>query len=159
MATNWQVPNSVWLIDMLQYMDYLSLKYPELVEMLTIGKSSLGQPLKVIKVSTGQRAKSGDIKPAVWIDGGEFNRSPPHSVNIVFCCLNQSRIINMRSYKCDCSVYLLINWFIDLKSVSHISYVQHLTKICVPKHSSHRPIYKVAQRSVSWKLFAYVSFG
>jgi hypothetical protein len=56
-------------------MEYLSLKYPELVEMLTIGKSSLGQPIKIIKVSTGQRTKNGEIKPAVWIDGGEFNRS------------------------------------------------------------------------------------
>jgi hypothetical protein len=51
------------------------MKYPELVEMITIGKSSLGQPLKVVKVSTGQRTKKGEIKPAVWIDGGEFNTS------------------------------------------------------------------------------------
>jgi hypothetical protein len=56
-------------------MEYLSLKYPELVEMLTIGKSSLGQPIKIIKVSTGQRTKNGEIKPAIWIDGGEFNIS------------------------------------------------------------------------------------
>lgn len=60
---------------MLRYMEYLSLKYPELVEMLTIGKSSLGQPIKIIKVSTGQRTKNGEIKPAIWIDGGEFNIS------------------------------------------------------------------------------------
>jgi hypothetical protein len=60
---------------MLRYLDYLSMKYPELVEMITIGKSSLGQPLKVVKVSTGQRTKKGEIKPAVWIDGGEFNTS------------------------------------------------------------------------------------
>jgi hypothetical protein len=58
---------------MLRYLEYLSLKYPQLVEILTIGKSSLGQPLKVIKVSTGQRTKNSDTKPAVWIDGGEFN--------------------------------------------------------------------------------------
>jgi hypothetical protein len=63
------------IADMLQYFGYLSMKYPELVEMITIGKSSLGQPLKVLKVSTGQRTKKGEIKPAVWIDGGEFNTS------------------------------------------------------------------------------------
>jgi hypothetical protein len=59
---------------MLRYLDYLSLKYPDIVEVLTIGKSSLGQPLKVIKISTGQFTKNGEVKPAVWIDGGEFNR-------------------------------------------------------------------------------------
>jgi hypothetical protein len=42
--------------------------------MLTIGKSSLGQPLKVIRVSTGQLTKNGEAKPAVWIDGGESKR-------------------------------------------------------------------------------------
>ncbi|PNF25142.1 Carboxypeptidase B [Cryptotermes secundus] len=60
--------------DMLHYLEYLSIKYPELVEMITIGKSSLGQPLKVVKVSTGQRTKKGEIKPAVWIDGGTHAR-------------------------------------------------------------------------------------
>jgi Zinc carboxypeptidase. len=59
---------------MLRYLDYLSLKYPELVEILAIGKSSLGRPLRVIKISTGQSTKNGEVKPAVWIDGGEFNR-------------------------------------------------------------------------------------
>jgi hypothetical protein len=64
------------IADMLRYLDYLSTKYPEFVEMITIGKSSLGQPLKVVKISTGHRTKKGEIKPAVWIDGGEFNKSP-----------------------------------------------------------------------------------
>jgi hypothetical protein len=59
---------------MLRYLDYLSLKYPQLVEMLTIGRSSLGHPLNVIKISTGQSTKNGEVKPAIWIDGGEFNR-------------------------------------------------------------------------------------
>ena len=68
------------LADMLRYLDYLSLKHPELVEMLTIGKSSLGQPLKVIKISTGQ-TKNGEVKPAVWIDGGEFSR-----LRLLQCC-------------------------------------------------------------------------
>ena len=71
----------VSLADMLRYLDYLSQKYPELVEMLTIGKSSLGQPLKVIKISTGQLTKNGEVKPAVWIDGGEFSR-----MRLLQCC-------------------------------------------------------------------------
>jgi hypothetical protein len=70
----------VSLADMLQYLDYLSLKHPELVEMLTIGKSSLGQPLKVIKISTGL-LKNGEVKPAIWIDGGEFNK-----LHLLQCC-------------------------------------------------------------------------
>lgn len=70
MSAKCYVPDSVLLADMLRYMNYLSLKYPELVELLIIGKSSKGQPLKVIKISTGQRTKDGNIKPAVWIDGG-----------------------------------------------------------------------------------------
>jgi hypothetical protein len=70
----------VSLADMLRYLDYLNLKHPELVEMLTIGTSSLGKPLKVIKISTGQ-TKNGEIKPAVWIDGGEFSR-----LRLLQCC-------------------------------------------------------------------------
>lgn len=70
-----EVHRTVIITDMLHYLEYLSMQYPELVEMITIGKSSLGQPLKVVKVSTGQRTKKGEIKPAVWIDGGEFNIS------------------------------------------------------------------------------------
>ncbi|PSN48354.1 hypothetical protein C0J52_08084 [Blattella germanica] len=49
-------------------------RYHRYSEMLTIGKSTLGQPLKVIKVSTGQRTKKGEPKPAVWIDGGMHAR-------------------------------------------------------------------------------------
>jgi len=76
-----KLSRTVSLADMLRYLDYLSLKYPELVEMLTIGKSSLGQPLKVIKISTGQLTKNGEVKPAIWIDGGEFNR-----LHLLQCC-------------------------------------------------------------------------
>lgn len=72
---------TVSLADMLRYLDHLKLKHPELVELLTIGKSSLGQPLKVIKISTGQLTKNGEIKPAIWIDGGEFNR-----LRLLQCC-------------------------------------------------------------------------
>jgi hypothetical protein len=74
---------------MLKYLDYLSTKYPQVVEMITIGKSSLGQPLKVVKVSTGQRTKKGEIKPAVWIDGGELIHH--HTVTLIAslsACLN-----------------------------------------------------------------------
>lgn len=66
---------------MLRYLDYLSLKYPELVEMLTIGQTSLGRPLKVIKISTGQSTKKGEVKPSIWIDGGEFS-----GLRLLHCC-------------------------------------------------------------------------
>ena len=58
--------------DMLKYMEHLTATYPDLVEVITIGKSSQGLPLKVLKISTGQRTKKGDLKPAVWIDGGQY---------------------------------------------------------------------------------------
>lgn len=36
--------------DMLRYMEYLSLKYPEMVELIPLGRSSQGMPLIVAKV-------------------------------------------------------------------------------------------------------------
>ncbi|GLH14749.1 Zinc carboxypeptidase A 1, partial [Gryllus bimaculatus] len=60
---------------MLRYMQYLATTYPKQVEVLTIGQSSRGLPLKVAKVSVGgHRTKDGEPKPAVWIDGGMHAR-------------------------------------------------------------------------------------
>lgn len=42
-----------------------------MVELITIGHSYEGQPIKMVKISTGPD-KGGEAKPAVWIDAGEF---------------------------------------------------------------------------------------
>ena len=52
-------------------MDYLQTTFPNLVKIITIGKSYEGRELKLIKISSG-RFSDGSAKPAAWIDGGEF---------------------------------------------------------------------------------------
>lgn len=52
------------------YLDYLEVKYPQLVEVFSIGKSFEGRALKVIKVSTGAN-RNGEPKPSIWIDAGK----------------------------------------------------------------------------------------
>ncbi|XP_078032725.1 carboxypeptidase B [Augochlora pura] len=59
--------------DITRYMEYLSLRYPKMVEMTTIGHSYEGQPIKMVKISTGPN-KDGSPKPAVWIDAGMHAR-------------------------------------------------------------------------------------
>jgi len=63
----------LFLSDILGYMEYLLKKYPDMVSVVKIGKSSGGLPLKVLKISTPQ-AKNAGPKPAIWIDGGKFNK-------------------------------------------------------------------------------------
>lgn len=53
------------LEDINSYLDYLAQTYPDIVSVQTIGNSVMGQPLKMIKISSGDpNAK------ALWIDGG-----------------------------------------------------------------------------------------
>ncbi|XP_015609902.1 carboxypeptidase B [Cephus cinctus] len=59
--------------DILRYLEYLAFRYPSLVELVTIGHSFEGQPLKLAKVSTGP-TKDGDTKPTIWIDAGMHAR-------------------------------------------------------------------------------------
>jgi hypothetical protein len=94
------------IADMLRYLDYLSMKYPELVEMITIGKSTLGQPLKVVKVSTGHRTKKGETKPAVWIDGGEYNTSQICNISRKPAYLLNPQTDLQTCYKFCCSDYI-----------------------------------------------------
>lgn len=54
-----------------RYLEYLALRYPSMVELITIGHSYEGQPIKMVKISTGPD-RGGEAKPAVWIDAGEF---------------------------------------------------------------------------------------
>ncbi|XP_077290506.1 uncharacterized protein LOC143914240 [Arctopsyche grandis] len=72
--------------DMLRYMEYLSLKYPEMVELIPLGRSSQGMPLIVAKAflkknetenTKGPKKKwklRSKMKPAIWIDGGTHAR-------------------------------------------------------------------------------------
>ncbi|XP_076388900.1 carboxypeptidase A2 isoform X2 [Megachile rotundata] len=59
--------------DIARYMDYLAFRYPSLVELITIGHSYEGQPIKMVKISSGL-AKDGYDKPAIWIDAGMHAR-------------------------------------------------------------------------------------
>lgn len=47
------------------YLDELAEKYPRLVSTRSIGKSSQGRDLKIVKISSG-----GKDKPIFWLDGG-----------------------------------------------------------------------------------------
>lgn len=55
----------------MRYLEYLAFRYPKILELITIGHSYEGQPIKMAKVSTGLN-KDGERKPAIWIDAGEF---------------------------------------------------------------------------------------
>lgn len=57
--------------EIVRYMEYLTLKYPKLVEVVTIGHSYEGQPIKMVKISNGRNKRNGS-KSTVWIDAGEF---------------------------------------------------------------------------------------
>ncbi|XP_034178423.2 carboxypeptidase B-like isoform X1 [Osmia lignaria lignaria] len=59
--------------DIVRYMEYLAFRYPRLVELITIGNSFEGQPIKMVKISSGP-TKDGDDKPAIWIDAGMHAR-------------------------------------------------------------------------------------
>ncbi|XP_058794270.1 carboxypeptidase A2-like [Phymastichus coffea] len=59
--------------DVMGYLDYLAEKYPQLVEVMSIGESFEGRALKVVKVSTGAD-KNGESKPSIWIDAGMHAR-------------------------------------------------------------------------------------
>ena len=51
-----------------RYLDCLSQVYSDIVSLQTIGYSTEGRDLKIIKI--GKPATDGRTKPAVWIDAG-----------------------------------------------------------------------------------------
>lgn len=55
---------------MMGYLEYLLTTYPNLVEVFTIGKSTEGKPLKVVKISSAIISRE-QPKPAIWVDGGK----------------------------------------------------------------------------------------
>ncbi|XP_017891839.1 carboxypeptidase B-like [Ceratina calcarata] len=59
--------------EIVKYLEYLALRYPKIVELITIGHSYEEQPIKMIKISTGPN-KKGKAKPAIWIDAGMHAR-------------------------------------------------------------------------------------
>ncbi|XP_043514779.1 carboxypeptidase A2-like isoform X2 [Frieseomelitta varia] len=59
--------------EIVKYLEYLALRYPSVAEVITIGHSYEGQPIKMIKISTGTN-KGGEAKPAIWIDAGMHAR-------------------------------------------------------------------------------------
>lgn len=63
--------------DMIRYMEFLSFTYPHLVELFTIGYTTEGLPLKVVKVFSRKYDwdEEEERKPAFWIDGGKLHSS------------------------------------------------------------------------------------
>ncbi|XP_035732266.1 carboxypeptidase B-like isoform X2 [Vespa mandarinia] len=59
--------------EILRYLEYLAFRYPSMVEIITIGHSYEGLPIKMAKVSTGLK-RDGEPKPAIWIDAGMHAR-------------------------------------------------------------------------------------
>lgn len=55
------------LDDIYGYLNYLADNYPQNVQLVSIGSSSEGRPLYVVRISS---SSSGQSKPAIWIDGG-----------------------------------------------------------------------------------------
>lgn len=55
------------LDDIYGYLSYLADTYPKTVQVTSIGSSSEGRPLKVVRISSDS---SSGAKPAIWIDGG-----------------------------------------------------------------------------------------
>ncbi|XP_012270225.1 carboxypeptidase B-like isoform X2 [Orussus abietinus] len=56
-----------------KYLNFLALRYPHLVELVTIGRSYEGQEIKLARVSSGAN-ENGRKKPAIWIDAGMHAR-------------------------------------------------------------------------------------
>ena len=52
----------------MDYLECLETKYSEICEIIDIGNSVESRSIKVIKVS--RPSSNGEIKPAIWIDGG-----------------------------------------------------------------------------------------
>lgn len=55
------------LDDIYGYLNYLADTYPDLVQLTSIGSSSEGRPLYVLRISSEGKSS----KPAIWIDGGK----------------------------------------------------------------------------------------
>jgi murein tripeptide amidase MpaA len=51
--------------DINAYLDYLAKTYPDLCSVQTIGTSTQGLPLTLLRISNGK-----PTNPAIWIDGG-----------------------------------------------------------------------------------------
>ncbi|XP_034947401.1 carboxypeptidase B-like [Chelonus insularis] len=59
--------------EIIKFLDHIKASHPSMVEIVTIGYSYEGLPLKVVKISTGLD-KLKNTKPTVWIDAGMHAR-------------------------------------------------------------------------------------
>ena len=65
-----------------KYLNCLAQEHRDKVEVLDIGSSTEGRPLKVIKV--GRQKQGGGTKPAVWIDAGIHAREWISPASVLF---------------------------------------------------------------------------
>lgn len=64
---------SRYVSDIYAYLDYLQDTFQNLVQVITIGKSSEGRELQLVRISTSE-SSNGSLKPAIWIDGGKVKQ-------------------------------------------------------------------------------------
>ena len=58
-------------LDIFQYLKHISKDHPDLIEIISIGKSFNNEDLQVAKFTYGPK---GEKRPAIWIDGGKFKK-------------------------------------------------------------------------------------
>lgn len=84
------------------WLDGLATFYPELVTLETIGMTTDGNPMKLVKISVG---KKGNDKPGVYIDAREQTCHQPTAL-----------ILAAKRYSSDCTNYCLFLKFITVES-------------------------------------------
>ncbi|XP_065211305.1 carboxypeptidase B-like [Planococcus citri] len=107
--------------EILDYMDYLQMTFPNYVKIITIGKSFEGRDLKVIRISSG-RFSDGSAKPAAWIDGGMRARE---WISIVVALFVARQLTE--NYKVNQNLVADMDWYI-LPVVNPDGYVYSYTK-------------------------------
>ncbi|CAG7729391.1 unnamed protein product [Allacma fusca] len=87
--------------------DSLASNYPDLVEVLDIGKSFEGRPLRVIKIST---SKTNEKKPAIWIDGGIHAREWISPATVTYMA---NELIKMTAHGNNTRLVDIFDWYIN----------------------------------------------
>lgn len=89
------------------WQESLAEKYPELVTILTIGKSFEGRPLRVIKISN---SKNNETKPAVWLDGGIHAREWISPATVTYIT---NELINSAAHSNESRLIDIYDWYIS----------------------------------------------
>ena len=92
----------------MRYLACLSTRFPDLAQIINIGKSVEGRELRVIKI--GKPRHDGGSKPAIWIDGGIHARewiSPAATTYVVTQLLENYDSIEIKQIVDTFDIYVL----------------------------------------------------